>query len=1560
MITLLFGFCFTGWSAPDNMTNTVSISGTNTTLVLHRYSIRSADFKFYLWSSTGGYVQTNAPEVTTYRGTVVGQPNVIVCASLRGTVLYAIGTEGKNYTWSIGPVDVSGQIAGLVNTGWSSPGVVVNTNSHTQSHLPAGNTGLPWPFIKPTAIKQAELGYDVSWNYYKAKGNNIQTVCDEAEDGLNRYNNFMARDGAVDILHTIMVVRTDSELYVPASGGAHLNLIYNEWKNGASTGNTLLSTQRWDIVASFGTDSGLFGTGGYSWEDNIGKDEASVCVNALFHENAHNWNCNHYFYGNDTMNGSYPSHGAINVQRVLNKRITEITQSNLDDVTSYPEPLHPYTTIDLASTLTNTPVDIDVLTNDWDSKGLSIGISGFTATSGKGGTVTQVGNKLHYTPPLNYVGKDIIAYWITNSAGLENRDLIHVEVSNNDLAARWEFEGTNGTSVTDISGHTHTGTLSGTTLVTNAPAGPVGRAINLGGGQMICDNTPLLPVAATGYPFETAANNYFDPMDRSFTLAFWFKPTDLSAANMLFQKSNPASLGYELTADASGFHFSIIQWGADMTTRTLNSGTTLGVGSWYHVVCQIDRGANVLRMWVNGVAVAGTTAISSEFVFEGRNALLMGDSRARFFDDVRIYTRALTGVEVSAIYAVGTPPAGQPSPANDAFNVAFTSVLSWQSNSSSNQHDIYFGTDPVAVAAATTASPLYKGRISPMTWNPGFLGAANTYYWRVDVVPPSGPIVTGDVWHFTTADSPLTADLRVHLTLDNVDLAGTNLATVVDVAPAADNFLNTAAVTGQAGQIGQSFSFNGSNSIVQSIAADIIPASSGGTMSVWVKTTNTASGTYLLNIEGAWALQYQGGGVLAFLDGSSSGNPSVAAGLNDNIWHHVLAANDGTTTRLYVDGTLRSSYAETIYNLNSLAGRQTAAGANYDGAGNFFTGAIDDVGIWTRVLSASEVLQIYNNGLAGRSLEKEAVIARTGFESAEGFTGYVSPNPAALGTKTNTADGSIWSGLVGDVQIWNRSDIPPYGVQCLKLGDVDSQCRVTFPGTNHGVGMVNFDYAAYSSSTDTELSLSYSNATSGGWIQVWTTHLTGNNPPWDTKPWPTVSIPINVAGDVDLLLKEIGAKGVLVDNFRVTGKSNYPPAFVSNPLAKPNATVSVAYAASIGADAYDPSPSDTLTFSKQGGPAWLNVATNGALSGTPLSGDFGTNSFTVRVTDSTGQFSDTTLTVTVGASASTLMAGSQPNPSYTGFWSWMAADNSSSPNGVGADTNSAVITRWDDVRGAFDHDLARNSGGGGGIFYTNRINGMPAVNYTGTRNNWGAATTAGEFQTMTNGYTILLVARVNAPLPATGYLFDGSSGSGRVALRATTGSPAKWQLQAVRTAAPTLNTTTNTANVTTNVFQVHAVQVSGTSMTHWINSTLAGAGTFNDGGTPLPMSGLILSCDAAVANHLECDIAEVLAYSEVLNTTDRNSLENYLLTKYALVLPPPNAPIITPGLSGGNLLMPVNSQTGYTYVLQSATNLVPPVVWSGVTTNSGTGGTINFTAPVNPAQPQSYFRVVAY
>jgi hypothetical protein len=106
----------------------------------------------------------------------------------------------------------------------------------------------------------------------------------------------------------------------------------------------------------------------------------------------------------------------------------------------------------------------------------------------------------------------------------------------------------------------------------------------------------------------------------------------------------------------------------------------------------------------------------------------------------------------------------------------------------------------------------------------------------------------------------------------------------------------------------------------------------------------------------------------------------------------------------------------------------------------------------------------------------------------------------------------------------------------------------------------------------------------------------------------------------------------IVANFRLGGGSgiNNPPAFTSDPISKPNAAQGQPYSGSIATNASDPD-SDPLTFTKTGGPAWLNVASNGTLSGTPGSTNVGANSFTVGVSDGRGGSDSAALQITVVA-----------------------------------------------------------------------------------------------------------------------------------------------------------------------------------------------------------------------------------------------------------------------------------------------------------------------------------------
>ena len=82
--------------------------------------------------------------------------------------------------------------------------------------------------------------------------------------------------------------------------------------------------------------------------------------------------------------------------------------------------------------------------------------------------------------------------------------------------------------------------------------------------------------------------------------------------------------------------------------------------------------------------------------------------------------------------------------------------------------------------------------------------------------------------------------------------------------------------------------------------------------------------------------------------------------INDLSWHHILLSHSSTTDCLYLDGILIN---------NSPSGLVTQAPADIriggrEDALNFpFFGQLDDVCLWNRTLSASEVQQLYNTGI---------------------------------------------------------------------------------------------------------------------------------------------------------------------------------------------------------------------------------------------------------------------------------------------------------------------------------------------------------------------------------------------------------------------------------------------------------------------------------------------------------------------------------------------------------------------------------------------------------------------
>ena len=91
-----------------------------------------------------------------------------------------------------------------------------------------------------------------------------------------------------------------------------------------------------------------------------------------------------------------------------------------------------------------------------------------------------------------------------------------------------------------------------------------------------------------------------------------------------------------------------------------------------------------------------------------------------------------------------------------------------------------------------------------------------------------------------------------------------------------------------------------------------------------------------------------------------------------------------------------------------------------------------------------------------------------------------------------------------------------------------------------------------------------------------------------------------------------------------------------------------------------------------------------------------------------------------------------------------------------------------------------------------------------------------------------------------------------------------------------------------------------------------------------------------------------------------NATDNLAFSVDSIVMTPllpATSPIILPPYvdGAGQVVLSAATQLGYSYILFITTNLNPPVIWSPVTTNFGTGGTITNTVSVSP-QPKQFFR----
>ncbi|HEX6667758.1 MAG TPA: LamG-like jellyroll fold domain-containing protein [Solirubrobacterales bacterium] len=243
--------------------------------------------------------------------------------------------------------------------------------------------------------------------------------------------------------------------------------------------------------------------------------------------------------------------------------------------------------------------------------------------------------------------------------------------------------------------------------------------------------------------------------------------------------------------------------------------------------------------------------------------------------------------------------------------------------------------------AALTPQALGGQRYGFASWSDG---GANTH----QVVAPASPTT------YTATFKPEPSPPGLVLGYGFEETSGT---TATDTSTAKNNGTLNGATSTPSGKFGRALSFDGTNDRVDVPDANSLDLTNGMTLEAWVKpTTNTGYRTALMKERGGdlvYSLYASNGAVPKFESFTTGENAATSgSGLALNAWTHLTATYDGATMRLYANGVEVGTKAATGSMPNTTGALRIGGNAPW---GEYFSGLIDEVRVYNRALSASEI-----------------------------------------------------------------------------------------------------------------------------------------------------------------------------------------------------------------------------------------------------------------------------------------------------------------------------------------------------------------------------------------------------------------------------------------------------------------------------------------------------------------------------------------------------------------------------------------------------------------------------
>jgi hypothetical protein len=304
---------------------------------------------------------------------------------------------------------------------------------------------------------------------------------------------------------------------------------------------------------------------------------------------------------------------------------------------------------------------------------------------------------------------------------------------------------------------------------------------------------------------------------------------------------------------------------------------------------------------------------------------------------------------------------------------------------------------------------------------------------------------------------------------------------------------NTGTITGATwtnGKKGKALNFDGSSSYIRSATFPNFPTTTM-TACVWLKTTSSSSmlifqqnrslsyynNEALFNTSSGKLLFWDYGASAYGFDGTTLSNTS----LNDGKWHLGCFVKNGTSGTYYLDGNqdgTKTAASNVSYGTNDFV-----IGKDYRDDNTFFNGSIDDVRIYNRVLTASEISKIYSSGQT--ALKKVSEQGLVGYWAMNEGQGVKAGDSSGM-NNTGTITGATWtSGKKGKGLSFNGSSYINAGTSDTLNTTGDFSASLWFktpgPGLNSWDTMLARSNVAY-----------YVNAPNKGW-NIISRNISGTN-----------------------------------------------------------------------------------------------------------------------------------------------------------------------------------------------------------------------------------------------------------------------------------------------------------------------------------------------------------------------------------------------------------------------------------------------------------------------------------